>query len=103
PGQDDLGAVVGALRSWQSDDAPMQLHPGDLGWYERYGTSRAAAAVRTWSRDGKIAAAVFLDEPNLARLTTAPEVSADMELAAAISADLDDPARGVLPAGTAYV
>ncbi|WP_022916314.1 GNAT family N-acetyltransferase [Ruania albidiflava] len=103
PDQDGLAAAVAALRSWQHDVAPMQLHPGDLGWYERYGSQRAAAAVRTWSQDGQLLALAFLDEADLARLTTAPEVSADEAVAAAIAADLDDPARGVLPAGRAYV
>lgn len=31
PGVDELGEAVSALRKWQHDGAPMQLHPGDLG------------------------------------------------------------------------
>src|SRR5690625_7087109 len=53
PDRHGLTGTVDVLRSWQSDRAPMQLHPGDLGWYERHGTQRAATAVRTWSRDRK--------------------------------------------------
>jgi len=37
PGADELDDVVRALRNWQRDDAPMQLHPGDLGWHWRFG------------------------------------------------------------------
>lgn len=29
PGIDELGEVVGTLREWQDDAAPVQLHPGD--------------------------------------------------------------------------
>src|SRR5699024_11140867 len=79
------------------------LHPGDLGWYERYGTQRAATAVRTWSRDGHVVAVALLDGPDLARLTIAPQLHADDTLAAAVAADLDEPGRGVQPAGPVYV
>ncbi len=49
---DGLSEVVGVLREWQYDGAPMQLHPGDMGWYWRFGAEATAAAVRTWSQDG---------------------------------------------------
>ncbi|GAA2156026.1 MULTISPECIES: GNAT family N-acetyltransferase [Glycomyces] len=96
-------AAVAALRTWQSDDAPMQLHPGDLGWYRRFGAETAAADVRTWSRDGRILAVGLLDGPDLLRVTTAPEARDDQALARRIAADLADPERGVLPAGSASV
>jgi predicted N-acetyltransferase YhbS len=96
-------AAVAALRTWQSDDAPMQLHPGDLGWYQRFGAETAAADVRTWSRDGRILAVGLLDGPDLLRVTTAPEARDDEALARRIAADLADPGRGVLPAGSASV
>lgn len=35
PGVDGLSASVGMLREWQYDEAPMQLHPGDVGWFWR--------------------------------------------------------------------
>jgi hypothetical protein len=47
-----LGEAVRVLREWQYDRAPVQLHPGDLGWYWRFGAEATGAAVRTWSRDG---------------------------------------------------
>ena len=72
PDADGLGEAVGVLREWQSDAAPFQLHPGDLGWCRRFGAEAAAAAVRTWRRDGRILAVGLLDGPGLLRLTTAP-------------------------------
>ena len=63
PGVDGLSEAVGVLREWQYDGAPMQLHPGDLGWFWRFGAEATAAAVRTWSRDGQILAVGLLDGP----------------------------------------
>jgi ribosomal protein S18 acetylase RimI-like enzyme len=103
PRVDDLGAVVRALREWQHDAAPMQLHPGDLGWFWRFGAEATAAAVRSWSRDGRVMAIGLLDGPGLVRLTTAPEVRRDAGLARRIIADVADPENGVLPPGTASV
>jgi ribosomal protein S18 acetylase RimI-like enzyme len=99
PRTDELDAAIAALRSWQSDDAPLQLHPGDLGWYWQLGVEKTAASVRTWTRDGEIAAVGFLDGPDVLRVTTAPGLMHDEALARRMAADLDDPERGVLPAG----
>ncbi len=103
PRVDGLGQVVSVLGEWQCEEAPLQLHPGDVGWFWRFGAQATAAAVRTWSRDGRIVAVGLLDGPDLARLTTAPEVFRDEELARRIAGDLADPERGVLPAGKVYV
>jgi ribosomal protein S18 acetylase RimI-like enzyme len=103
PGVGDLDDVVGALRRWQRDDAPIQLHPGDLGWAWRFGAEAVAAAVRTWRRGDTILAVGFLDGPDVLRMTVAPEVWRDDALARDVEADLSDPARGVLPAGPASV
>lgn len=51
-GVDGSGDALGVLREWHYDGAPIQLHPGDLGWFWRFGAEATAAAVRTWSRDG---------------------------------------------------
>jgi ribosomal protein S18 acetylase RimI-like enzyme len=99
----ELDDVVGALRSWQREDAPVQLHPGDLGWHWRFGAEVLAAAVRTWSRDGEMLAVGFVDSPDVLRMTVAPEVWRDDELARAVVADLSQPGRGVLPAGDVSV
>ncbi|MFD5163521.1 GNAT family N-acetyltransferase [Streptomyces hawaiiensis] len=103
PGTDGLGEAVGVLREWQYDGAPMQLHPGDVGWFWRFGARATAAAVRTWSRDGRILAVGLLDGPELLRLTTAPDVRQDEQLAHQLVADLTDPERGVLKEGRAHV
>lgn len=98
PGIDGLSEAVSVLRGWQCDGAPMQLHPGDLGWFWRFGAEATAAAVRTWSRAGQILAVGLLDNPKLLRLTIAPDAQRDEELAQQLVADATDPERGVLTA-----
>src|SRR5262245_18716182 len=103
PGVDGLSGVVGALREWQNDKAPMQLHPGDLGWFWRFGAEATAAAVRTWSRDGQILAVGLLDGPKLLRLTIAPGAQRDEELAQQLVDDVTEPEHGALVGGKVYV
>ncbi|MCR6481279.1 GNAT family N-acetyltransferase [Amycolatopsis sp. OK19-0408] len=100
---DMLSEAVRALREWQHEGAPMQLHPGDVGWFCRFGASPAAAAVRIWRRDERVVAVGLLDEPGLLRMTIAPAARQDEELASRLAADLGDPSRGVLPAGKVAV
>lgn len=103
PDVGQLGDVVRALRDWQHDASPMQLHPGDLGWYWRFGAAAVAEAVRSWSRDGQLVAVGFLDGPDVFRMTVAPQVRRDDELAQQVVADVTEPGRGVLPAGKVSV
>ncbi|MFF7748625.1 GNAT family N-acetyltransferase [Streptomyces sp. NPDC007971] len=103
PGADGLSEAVGALREWQYEGAPMQLHPGDLGWFWRFGAQATAAAVRTWSRGGRILAVGLLDGPGLLRLTVAPDARRDEELAQRLAQDVTVPERGVLAEGTVHV
>jgi ribosomal protein S18 acetylase RimI-like enzyme len=103
PGVDGLGDVVRVLGQWQHEGVPMQLHPGDLGWFWRFGGEQTAAAVRTWSRDGEIAAVGLLDDPELVRLAIAPELQRDEELAGQLIQDVSVPERGVLIEGKVYV
>ncbi len=98
-----LAEAVHALRDWQHDGAPVQLHPGDLGWHWRFGAEATAAAVRTWSRDGRILALGLLDGPRLLRLAIAPGGEHDEELAGQIVADVTHPQRGVLPPGSVSI
>ncbi|MFB9237933.1 GNAT family N-acetyltransferase [Plantactinospora siamensis] len=102
PGVVELGEVVRVLREWQYDGAPVQLHPGDLGWQWRFGAEAAAVALRTWSRDGRILALGTLDSEVL-RLAVDPEAEHDEELAGQLAADVNQPERGVLPAGSVSV
>jgi ribosomal protein S18 acetylase RimI-like enzyme len=103
PGVAGLSEAVRVLREWQFDGAPMQLHPGDLGWHWRFGAEATAAAVRTWSRDGRILAVGLLDCPGLLRLAIAPEAQHDEELVQQMVADVTEPERGVLPQGSVYI
>lgn len=103
PGVDGLSETVGVLREWQHDGAPWQLHPGDLGWFWRFGAEATAAAVRTWSRDGQILAVGLLDGSTLLRMTIAPGAHRDEELAQELVVDMSQPERGVLPKGKASV
>lgn len=98
-----VGQVAQVLADWQDDAQPFQLHPGDVGWFCRFGLDATAAALRTWHRDGRVVAIALLDGPGLVRLTTAPELRLDPGLAQQLATDLDDPGRGVLPAGQAAV
>lgn len=99
PEVDDLPTLLATLASWQRDEGPFQLHPGDIGWFWRHGAEATAAAIRTWHRDGDLVALGLLDETDLLRLALAPEVMDDRDLAQHLVADIADPARGVLPAG----
>lgn len=103
PGTDDLSEVLDALREWQNDAAPVQLHPGDVGWFWRFGTQRATEALRAWSRDGRVLAVGLLDGAKILRLTTAPDVRRDEELARQLVTDLTRPEHGVLPEGAVNV
>jgi ribosomal protein S18 acetylase RimI-like enzyme len=103
PGVDGLGQAVGVLRGWQHEGAPMQLHPGDLGWFWRFGPVATAAALRTWTREGQILAVGLLDGPELLRLTIAPDAHREEELARQLVEDVAEPARGVLREGRVYV
>lgn len=77
--------------------------PGDLGWFWRFGAEATAAAVRTWSRDGRILAVGLLDGPELLRLMIAPDAQRDVEPAQQPVGDVTGPESGVLIEGRAYV
>ncbi|MFC5910540.1 GNAT family N-acetyltransferase [Streptacidiphilus monticola] len=98
-----MPGVMAALREWQHDEAPMQLHSGDIGWNYRFGTAATAEVTRAWSRDGRIVAVGMLDSPTLVRLAAAPDVSRDADLARRLVEDLSRPERGVLPEGAVSV
>ncbi|MEU3449666.1 GNAT family N-acetyltransferase [Streptomyces thermolilacinus] len=99
----ELDSVVATLAEWQRGDRPTQLHPGDLGWFHRFGARRTARAVRTWSRAGRVLAVGLLDGPDVLRLEIAPEALHDEELARRVARDATAPECGVLPEGEAYV
>ncbi|MGL5816275.1 MAG: GNAT family N-acetyltransferase [Phycicoccus sp.] len=98
-----LGEVVRVLREWQRDGSPVRLHPGDLGWHWRLGAEATAAAVRTWSADGRIVVVGLLDGAGLLRVALAPDAEDDAVLARRLVADVESPERGVLPTGEVAV
>ncbi|SFS07596.1 Acetyltransferase (GNAT) family protein [Agrococcus baldri] len=103
PDPDQLPEAVRQLASWQCSAEPLQLHPGDIGWFWRLGTDRTADAVRTWHADGRLVAVGLLDGADQLRVTTAPDMRADATLADAMAGDIVHPERGVLPASAVAV
>ncbi|GAA4517896.1 GNAT family N-acetyltransferase [Brevibacterium yomogidense] len=95
----ELDEVVDALRGWQADGEPMQLHPGDIGWFWRFGTRVIAESLRVWRRNGRIEAVGLLDGAALLRLGVSPEVREDPVFLWRLASDVMRPDRGVLPAG----
>lgn len=95
--------MIASLREWQDDASPLQLHPGDLGWFTRFGAEVTAAAIRVWSRRAEALAIGLLDSQDVLRLTVAPSAWDDEDLARAIVADVSDSGRGILPAGKVSV
>ena len=98
-----LSEAVAALREWQDDAAPFQLHPGDVGWFWRFGTAATAAAVRTWSRNAELLAVGLLDGPTLLRMTVAPGAQQDEDLAHQLVAEMTEPEPDALLAGLAAI
>ncbi|MEY9877354.1 ribosomal protein S18 acetylase RimI-like enzyme [Streptacidiphilus sp. MAP12-33] len=103
PTADAVREAMAALREWQHDESPMQLHAGDIGWNYRIGAAETAAAVRTWSRDGRILAVGFVDSPTVVRMTVAPDAFRDEDLARRLVEDFSLPERGVLPDGAVSI
>lgn len=97
----DLPDLLDTLASWQREDAPVQLHPGDVGWHQRDGADATAAALRVWRRAGEVVAIGLGDGAAIVRMTVAPPVWDDDDVARAIAADLGDPDAGVLAEGGA--
>lgn len=100
---EDLPSVIDVVASWQRDGLPVQVHPGDLGWYERFGADALASALRVWSRDGDVVAVGFLDESELIRMAVAPTADDDEILARRIADDFVGALDEVLPSGRGVV
>ncbi|MFJ9695544.1 GNAT family N-acetyltransferase [Kitasatospora sp. NPDC101183] len=98
PTIDELPSLLRALAAWQHDDRTAQLHPGDLGWYWRFGTRRTAESLRTWSRSGVLLAVGLLDGPDVLRLEIAPEALHDDELTLRLAEGAADVASVATPA-----
>lgn len=103
PSVAELPGIFEALASWQREGAPVQVHPGDLGWYQRFGAESLAAALRVWARGDGTVAIGFLDEEELIRMAIAPAVGDDVDIANHIADDFVDSLGEVLPAGGGIV
>lgn len=73
PTPSSLDEVAEAVAAWQHDGAPVQLHPGDLGWHWRLGAEDLAGSVRLWRYDGRILAVGVVDSSGLIRMAIAPK------------------------------
>lgn len=92
----ELTSTLPVLSQWQRADLPVQVHPGDLGWNWQFSAATTAAGTRIWTgHDGPVAMGMVDD--GVLRLAIAPQYAHDEAVAEHIAADLDDPARGVLP------
>ncbi|MBT2504269.1 N-acetyltransferase [Curtobacterium sp. ISL-83] len=96
PVLEDLDDVVQTLATWQRDDVPLQLHPGDLGWHWRHGSAAVARDLRVWRESGRIVSMGFLDGPEVLRMTVAPERWSDADLASRIRADVTEGSAEIL-------
>ncbi|OYN87643.1 GNAT family N-acetyltransferase [Parenemella sanctibonifatiensis] len=99
----ELPRIIDAVASWQRDGLPVQVHPGDLGWYQRFGATGLAAALRIWCREDEIVAVGFLDESELIRMAVAPSAADDEQVASRIVHDFTGELGDVLPAGRGIV
>lgn len=103
PSVADLSDIIDAVASWQHEGSPIQVHPGDLGWYARFGPEALAAVLRVWTRDNDTVAIGFLDESELIRMAIAPAIGDDDDIAKYIADDFVDSLDEVLPAGSGIV
>lgn len=103
PTTTDLPDIIDTVASWQREGLPIQVHPGDLGWYQRFGAEALASALRVWTVGDEPAAVGFLDESELIRMAISPDHADDRALAEAILADLNEDLTELLPAGTGIV
>jgi ribosomal protein S18 acetylase RimI-like enzyme len=85
-----LPEVTAAVAQWQREGDPVQLHPGDLGWYWRFGADQLAGAVRVWWHDGQIVAVGLVEGSELIRLAIAPGVGRDEAFAVRLLTDLSE-------------
>ena len=92
--------MLRALAGWQRVGGVFQLHPGDVGWFWRFGARATVDAVRVWSVDGDIAAVGLLDGPTLLRVALDPRHANDTGLADSVVEELDGIAAVEAPLGS---
>lgn len=95
--------LVDELASWQHDGLPLQLHPGDVGWYAMRGLESTAQSLRVWADRESIYAIGLLDGPDLIRLALHPNYVHIQPLAEQIHADLISPAGQIFTSPSASI
>lgn len=103
PPPTSLADVVDEMATWQRAGAPVPLHPGDVGWHWRFGAEDLAAALRVWRCGGDLVAVGMMDGAELIRMSIAPQVGDDTELATRLLADVTQASHGVAPGGVRAV
>jgi predicted N-acetyltransferase YhbS len=103
PRSDEISQIIEVLGQWQEDEEVVQLHPGDIGWFQRFGIQKVTGSLRTWSRNGKVFAIGLLDGPDLLRLAVSPQLKTSEDLAQQMAIDITKPERGILPNGAVTI
>ena len=99
-----LDAVIDELASWQDDHAPLQLHPGDIGWALRQGREAVACSLRTWADQcGETVAIGMLEGPELLRLAIRPDLQSHHATAQGLAQVVARRGRGALLSDAAAI
>lgn len=103
PAAAQVADLVDELASWQRDGLPVQLHPGDVGWYAMRGMEATAQGLRVWADRDSIYAMGLLDGPDLIRMALHPDYADIQPLAEQIHSDLSSPESQIFPAEGASI
>lgn len=89
PKPEELAALLATVSAWQEPGGPVQLHPGDIGWFCRFGTSAASNALHVWRRDETVVAVALQDGEDVLRFAVDPRAVSDDELARDVADGLE--------------
>lgn len=90
PRSNNLEQIIATLADWQQDRDVIQLHPGDIGWFQRFGEKATSDALRLWEKDGQLASIGMMDGSDLLRIALNPAFETDTELAEQMAKDIDE-------------
>lgn len=103
PAAAQVADLVDELARWQRDGLPLQLHPGDVGWYAMRGLEITAQSLRVWADRESIYAIGLLDGPDLMRMALHPDYFGIQPLAEQIHTDLLSPQQRIFPSSSASI
>ncbi|NUT31992.1 MAG: GNAT family N-acetyltransferase [Hamadaea sp.] len=87
-GRAEAARAVEALTAWALPDRSQHsLHPGDVGWHLRFEEDAVRSALALWSDTAGPVAVELFDAP-VRRVSVAPRVEQDEDLASALTAAL---------------